>query len=613
MVLERLCANATAETNLDIHVVDPYPPGAGRVWRVDQPGDLLMNTVASQVTVFTDDTVAMRGRLVPGPSLYEWSTFHALTDDPTADELGPDTYPTRAQYGRYLTWVFDYVVSTAPAGITVTAHRAQANRLLDDAGGTQTLLLSDGTAIGGLDAAVLAQGHLPIRPDADEFGLRGFAATHGLRYIPPVNPADVDLSGIAPGTPVGLRGLGLCFFDYMALFTIGRGGRFVPGESGLRYEPSGREPRLHAGSRRGVPYHARGENQKGPYGRQNPILLTPETVTRLRAEASVNGGLDFEEDIWPYVAREVEIVFYATTLRERGVDPAGFNAAFSACEWGEAEGVLDEFGLTDRWDWSVIADPLPRYGYRDHADWTAQLLDYLRADVAHGYRGNIEGPIKAALDVLRDLRNEVRLLIDHGGLTGDSYAFHIEGWYSPLNAYLSIGPPARRIEEMVALVEAGVLDVVGPAVELSTAADGFVLAAPGVPGSRYAVAVLIEARLPEISLSRTADPLLRHLLTAGAARHYDLPNPDGSRYRTDGLAVSGRPFHLVDAFGRSHPRRFAFGVPTEAVHWVTAAGARPGVGSVALGDADAISLAVLALPPATPAHLSVERGLLVRP
>ena len=46
---------------------------------------------------------------------------------------------------------------------------------------------------------------------------------------------------------------------------------------------------------------------------------------------------------------------------------------------------------------------------------------------------------------------------------------------------------------------------------------------------------------------------------------------------------------LLDAHDRPHPRRFAFGVPTESVHWVTAAGIRPGVNSVILGDADAIA------------------------
>src|ERR1051326_1952609 len=92
MVLERLCANATADTRLDIHVVDPYPPGPGRVWRVDQPGDLLMNTVASQVTVFTDETVPMTGRPVPGPSRYEAARLHRPTGGP-AGRAGPEHVP----------------------------------------------------------------------------------------------------------------------------------------------------------------------------------------------------------------------------------------------------------------------------------------------------------------------------------------------------------------------------------------------------------------------------------------------------------------------------------------------------------------------------------------
>jgi len=36
-------------------------------------------------------------------------------------------------------------------------------------------------------------------------------------------------------------------------------------------------------------------------------------------------------------------------------------------------------------------------------------------------------------------------------------------------------------------------------------------------------------------------------------------------------------------------------VPTETVHWATAAGVRPGVDSVILGDADAIARACLSV------------------
>ncbi|WP_399217627.1 hypothetical protein [Streptomyces sp. SAJ15] len=52
----------------------------------------------------------------------------------------------------------------------------------------------------------------------------------------------------------------------------------------------------------------------------------------------------------------------------------------------------------------------------------------------------------------------------------------------------------------------------------------------------------------------------------------------------------------MEADGRAHPRRFAYGVPTGYVHWVIAAGIRPGVDSVTLGDSDAIARAIRQLP-----------------
>lgn len=118
-----------------------------------------------------------------------------------------------------------------------------------------------------------------------------------------------------------------------------------------------------------------------------------------------------------------------------------------------------------------------------------------------------------------------------------------------------------------------------------------------VPGPPVRASVLVEARLPEPDLRRTADPLLRHLLETEQCTTYRIGGAAGGSYETGGLAVTERPYRLLDARGRAHPRRFAYGIPTESVHWVTAAGIRPGVDSVTLGDSDAIARALLALPP----------------
>ncbi|MEU8567527.1 FAD/NAD(P)-binding protein [Streptomyces pathocidini] len=617
-VLERICASAPellpAGARLAVHVVDPSPPGPGRVWRTAQPPELLMNTVASQVTLFTDASVECEGPIRPGPSLYEWAAAGewSTASDRAAEPPGPDDYPSRAFYGHYLEWVFRKIVAEAPENVNVRAHASRAVRLEERAGGEQVLTLEDGGEIPGLAAVVLAQGHLPAVPGATEERFSSYAAEHGLRHYAPANPADLDLDPVAPGEPVLLRGLGLNFFDHLALLTTGRGGRFTTAPDGSpRYVPSGREPRLHAGSRRGVPYHARGDNEKGACGRHEPLLLTPAAIAEFRARADAGEFPDFRAEVWPLVAKEVETVYYDALLTARRTPgDTGAHTPYDFCKpyldaphgSPEEAAVLDEFGIApgDRWSWEETERPHRGREFTGPADFRRWLLAHLRRDADHARLGNVTGPVKAALDVLRDLRNELRQVVDHAGLSGRSRRDHLDRWYTPLNAFLSIGPPRRRIEELVALVEAGVLDVLGPGLEVRLGGPGgergFTAHSPAVPGSETTVTTLIEARLPEPDLRRTGDPLLARLLKTGACRPH---RADG--YETGGLDVTPSPYRLVDAEGRAHPRRFAIGVPTEGVHWVTAAGARPGVNSVTLADTDAVARAALRAAPPVPA------------
>ncbi|MFD7081298.1 FAD/NAD(P)-binding protein [Streptomyces sp. NPDC059918] len=604
-VLERLAANADellpAGVRLRVHLVDPRP-GSGRVWRSDQSRHLLMNTVASQVTLFTDGSVTMDGPVRPGPDLGAWAADPDLHGgaSPAGEEVpGPDGYPTRALYGRYLEWVLRTVVRRSAADIRT--HPARAVRLDADttAAGRDRVTLDDGTVLSGLDAVVLAQGHLPVSPTPAEAALARFAARRGLHYLPPGNPADARLDGIAPGEPVLLRGLGLNFFDHMALLTEGRGGAYEAKDAGLVYHRCGREPVLYAGSRRGVPHQARGENQKGAHGRHLPLVLTPATVARLRRGPR---RPRFRRDIWPLVSQEVETVYYAALLRADGRTGAAARLLerSAAGPWTpyDRDRLLDALGVPTgrRWDWERVARPCGEAVFADRAAFNGRLLEHLRRDVAEAEAGNVDGPYKAALDVLRDLRNEVRLLVDHGGISGADYRDELSARYGPLNAYLSIGPPPRRIREAIALIEAGVLTVLGPGAEFGAdeTTGRFTARSPRVGGGVVQARALIEARLPEPDVARTEDPLLGYLHATGQCVPYVIGDGRGA-YRTGGIAVTERPYHLVDAAGAAHERRFAYGVPTEGVHWVTAAGIRPGVDSVILGDSDAMARAVLGL------------------
>ena len=476
--------------------------------------------------------------------------------------------------------------------------------------GPQGVWLEDGTRLNALDAVVLAIGHVPTRLSQQEAKAASLARIHGLRHITPSNPADVDLSFAKPGDRVVLRGLGLNFFDYMALLTTGRGGKFWRDEQTVKYEPSGQEPILCASSRRGVPYHARGVNQKGASGRHVPRLLTPERIAQLQDRARAGKKVQFKTDLWPLISREAESVYYECVLVHRGEEAAGFVERYLRVPQEELSSLLErfDFAADQRFSWDRLQRPWGSRAFADKSDFTAWVLDHLRADVRHAKAGNVDGPLKAALDVLRDLRNEIRLVVDHGGLDGESYRKDLEGWYTPLSAFLSIGPPVSRIEELVALVEAGVVELLGPGMRVAfdTAEPAVVAESPFVPGSAVRAKTLVEARLQEPDLRRADDPLLRFLLDTGQCRPYEIASEDGRSYQTGGLAVTERPYAIVRADGTAHPRRFAYGVPTESVHWVTAAGARPGVGSVTLEDADAIARAALALAPAAHCNREVE-------
>ena len=89
----------------------------------------------------------------------------------------------------------------------------------------------------------------------------------------------------------------MAFIDLMVLLTEGRGGRFVErGDGALRYLPSGFEPHLVAGSRRGVPYHAKLTYRLQGARPQLPRFLDNAAVASLLATGA---SVDFRADVGP--------------------------------------------------------------------------------------------------------------------------------------------------------------------------------------------------------------------------------------------------------------------------------------------------------------------------
>lgn len=77
-LLPRLIAHANQSSQAtNIKIIDPFGIG-GRVWRVEQDPNFLMNTVTSQLTLFTDDTIQTYAPVILGPNFYQWAKQYGI-------------------------------------------------------------------------------------------------------------------------------------------------------------------------------------------------------------------------------------------------------------------------------------------------------------------------------------------------------------------------------------------------------------------------------------------------------------------------------------------------------------------------------------------------------
>ncbi|MFB8127175.1 FAD/NAD(P)-binding protein [Streptomyces bacillaris] len=581
-VIERIAANARelyGDSPLDIHLVDPHPAGGGRIWRPDQSPLLWMNSMAEDVTMFTDDTVELAGPVVDGPALHAWA------EDVRAGRVTPDaepavlaeihgltgqTFPSRRLQSAYLRWTYRRALAALPPTVTVHEHRTTALAVTGPRGGRQRVRLKGRTEPLLADLVVLTVGHLDAEPDPEQAELSDFAARHGLIHLPPDFTADTDLSALPAGEPVIVRGFGLAFVDLMVLLTEGRGGRH---ENGV-YVPSGQEPVLYVGSRRGVPYHSKiGYTWTGERP-PPPRYLTPEWADGLLGRP---GPLDFRRDVWPLVAKELGHAHYHrlfTAHPERtALEFEVFEAKYAAADPGSPE--LD--GLVaaavpdpaDRLDLEALDQPLDGITYESAEALQDGLRAYITADLTRRHDPDHSTDLAVFVGLLSAYAQLVRL--------GD-----IGGWWHGFFSYLASGPPGPRLEQLLALSRAGIVRFLGASVTVTADEERglFRASSPTVPGARTEARALVEARLPDPSLRHTASPLLRALYEGGAAVT-----------DTGLLAVDPADSRVLDRDGTPHPRRFALGPFTTARN--SGAFTRPRTGGPAFRQNDDAARAAL--------------------
>ncbi|MFF7546993.1 FAD/NAD(P)-binding protein [Streptomyces canus] len=556
-LIERIAANAPElydGRGLDLHLVDPHPPGAGRIWREAQSPLLWMNSHAEDVTMFTDETVDMAGPVRPGPTLHEWAGIDGRI------------FADRQLQGAYLRWVHEQAVAALPEGVVVHHHPRRAVRVSGPREGRQQVWLEGRQRPLLADLVVLALGHLDAELDDEQSALAAYAEEHGLVHLPPDFTADSDLSALAPGEPVLVRGFGLAFVDLMALLTEGRGGRY----DGDIYVPSGREPLLYVGSRRGVPYHSKigydWTGERPPL----PRFLGPAEIDGLLARPE---GFDFGRDVWPLVVKELGFAHYHrlfTVHPERtAMSWTDFEEKYAAASETDVQALVASAvpDPRDRLDLAALDRPLAGVRYATHEEFQKGLREYVESDLNRRHDPAHSPDLAVFLGLLSVYGQLVRL-------------GNIGGWWHGFFSYLASGPPGPRLRQLLALSRAGVLRFVGADMEVRAEDGVFRASSPTVPDFSVQARALVEARLPEPTVRRALDPLLRELHAEGLAE-----TPDGL------LRVDRADGRVLDRSGRPHPRRFALGPHTDGR--TPGAFTRPRTGGPAFRQNDATARAAL--------------------
>ena len=614
-LLERLYANLTVTNfmgKLRLHIIEPGKLGCG-VHVMDQPPSLLVNTVASQITMYADESVCGAGPALPGPCLYSWAQTQNYKYDEiskqfnqlTGREIYPNDYLPRAIFGQYLHDTASAIINQLEQYCDISVYSQKAVSIKKLSEEQFEIRLEDQKIIPSNYVFVTTGHSTNVLNQTEQAMLEKISE---LKSVNPrlsfvINPYPVlaVTQPIRPEVSVAIEGFGLTATDIISELTIGKGGSFEVSEDKKRYRylPSGHEPKkIIVYSNTGLPFAGRAANQKGVSGQYKATFFTSDAIEALRNDKGhgPQKQLDFEADVLPLLLMEMRYC-YAMTFLKRITDDANMIKAFSA-EWIENKNQPEQLerveasvlGHENRFDWQAIMSPIADQQFPSEASYRDWLLNYLRKDIEASFEGNVDNPFKAACDVLRDVRDTIRSVIDFAGLTPKSHQLFMTKYMSVMNR-ISVGPPKERIVELLALVEAGLVDIfVGPSptISLDETTGTFCIKGTNIIGSTSRVVdQIIKARIALNAPTQDQSPFMRDALNNGLFR----PFKNGD-YCPGGIDID-EEFHPINTDGKSEKRLYALGTIAEGPKFYTYIVPRRGVNSTALVDSGKLTLDLL--------------------
>ncbi len=551
-VLERLThAVRTERCPTRLHVIEAATAGPG-VYGLDEPEYLLLNTPCGQLSLYPWEGGETPPRY--GLGLYEWAKqlgYRWIGDScrvsPSGRAVSPHDYLPRRVLGAYLQWFYETLVEEAPWALEIVHHKALAVDIVEQPGGREQLHLDNGEVL-SVDHVLMTTGHTGNLDHPEHF-LRPY-------------PVSTYVDSIPPTASVGVVGMGLTATDVITALTIGNGGTFTEHGERLRYRASGREPHIYLFSRSGFPYCAKAVEALDETDDFASVICTTEAVAAIRAN---RGRIDIRSTMLPLIFAEMQARYYIHSASLAGGPDAG----------KEVRARLEQSSLED-YD-SAVAPYAARYGSFDAGrhfftpedsfvsakDYEDRVYAMVESDLDEALKGP-SSAVKAAYEVLRFQRDPMRSVIEFGGLSLESYLDFQSNIRSKVGRLVA-GPPAIRSQQLLALMDAGIVRApFGPAPRLTTSHAARTVRSRELDAPFSApVDVLLQGYLEDPTLHRSSSPLLTNLYERGRLQQFKYGDtPVGS------VALS-EDFHPIDRDGRLQEHIWLLGALTEGVRYFT--------------------------------------------
>ena len=570
--LERVVTTAREElepgVGIAVHVIEPGTPGSG-VYDVTQPDYLVLNNPCGELSLYPFETEPEQPCYAVG--LYDWAVAEGYrwvgdrcVRDPAAQPIEPHHFLPRRLMGEYLQWFYRALTASAPPGVHIVHHPTAAIDLVARRDGTEEVHLANGGAV-VVDHVIVTSGHT-----ANE---RSDVAGRALDPYPVGSYIDT----IPIDSTVAVSGMGLVAIDVVTALTLGRGGQFIENGSGLRYVPSGREPRLQLFCRSGLPFTAKSVTGKDRTDVYKPLICTDEALQQLNGRAHGRRRLvDVRRELLPLLFAEMCSRYYSqAAFQAEGSRAAGaavrdtLGAAWAEGRFdAELERLAGRLGSFDAEELFFGRQPK----YRSSDDYERFVYQSLADDLREAEVPDGASPTKSAGQVIRIYRDKMRSVVEQGGLSLDSYLDFNADICSRIHRLVA-GPPALRNRQFLALMDAGIVRMpYGPAPARGRAVTDL---DPNATRTRISstafeqqygenVDVIIRGHLEEPRIAGSASELLTQLYKRGRV----------SQFRYDDVTVGSVDLtadsHPIDIEGRPQSAISMFGVVTEGIRHFTA-------------------------------------------